>query len=701
MSIKSKCKVNTDGSVCLEEILDSFNAPISEERAWALCYQCAKFFLETLNVNRSDCYIVVDVNELYLQTDGNVHPATLFGRGIAEEDVKRRHVQNDIDLINCLGLVTYNALDRGNDHNEERPISKDLEDLISDMIRDEHSGIHETDDEGIEKDSEVFDESSSSNFTAGITLQEILQKCEKHLATLSKSQAEIHYKAVVRAFVAEAIELATFLERVSQKGATKLHGVVNQDLEQLQFADWTRYWLQVIAELRLGVKLKKVNYTRAPIEYELTPYEILMKDIRSCRYSLRKIMVDGNPPSRVSKDAHALILEFIKSRPPLKKASERKLAPYSRKLTPREQLMNSIRNGRTLKKTQTNTRYSLSPKRETNEFTEGEHKKRLIKVDFSQILDDDEDDAQSDSSESANGLWAQEECREVYGTALEAYDLALDCPETRLNTRRDTLTVLQSSMGSHSVPQSRPCSRQSCESSDNESIHLAPDIAKALENPSKPWHESMPLDDLTLEEIVHIRTVLTKAELEALPVEGHVKSDAENRKVCFLCLKTRFGILGPWGNKCTICKRTVCSKCCSKMNIPMEHFSSVPVVLLSPSIMATPVDDNFPISKFAQQDSIYSNSTSNQSSPISNRSPAIEAAKKLRTKPSPSNSCSSNSSIPCSSKSVVDKLKGSQMIVCQDCKMMVLQIIKSAQVNRAAIRNKTIQNLTLNISPVF
>lgn len=44
---------------------------------------------------------------------------------------------------------------------------------------------------------------------------------------------------------------------------------------------------------------------------------------------------------------------------------------------------------------------------------------------------------------------------------------------------------------------------------------------------------------LTLAEIVHIRTVLTKAEVEALPTEGKVRHDVESRKVCFLCLKTR------------------------------------------------------------------------------------------------------------------------------------------------------------------
>lgn len=128
-------------------------------------------------------------------------------------------------------------------------------------------------------------------------------------------------------------------------------------------------------------------------------------------------------------------------------------------------------------------------------------------------------------------------------------------------------------------------------------------MARALQDEltsPKPWHETMSVNDrlsLTLEEIVHIRSVLTKAELEALPVEGHIKTDVENRKVCFLCLKTRFGIFGPWGHRCALCKRTVCSKCHSKMHIPMEHFSSVPVVLLSPSIMCTPdadEKDSFP-----------------------------------------------------------------------------------------------------------
>ena len=64
--------------------------------------------------------------------------------------------------------------------------------------------------------------------------------------------------------------------------------------------------------------MKKTHYTKTPVEYELTPYEILMDDIRSRRYSLKKVMVDGGIPPLVKKDAHDVILDFIRSRPPLR-----------------------------------------------------------------------------------------------------------------------------------------------------------------------------------------------------------------------------------------------------------------------------------------------------------------------------------------------------------------------------------------------
>lgn len=90
------------------------------------------------------------------------------------------------------------------------------------------------------------------------------------------------------------------------------------------------------------------------------------------------------------------------------------------------------------------------------------------------------------------------------------------------------------------MPQSRPCSRQSCNSSEAESVQLEPEVARQIQEElttPQNWQDSISLDDrlsLTLSEIVHIRTVLTKAELEALPMEGRVCQYLQNQKIVLL-----------------------------------------------------------------------------------------------------------------------------------------------------------------------
>ncbi len=45
------------------------------------------------------------------------------------------------------------------------------------------------------------------------------------------------------------------------------------------------------------------------------------------------------------------------------------------------------------------------------------------------------------------------------------------------------------------------------------------------------WATALKTLDLNLDEVVHIRSVLTKAELESLPLEGTIKEDVEKGKV--------------------------------------------------------------------------------------------------------------------------------------------------------------------------
>jgi len=62
--------------------------------------------------------------------------------------------------------------------------------------------------------------------------------------------------------------------------------------------------VQVIDELRRGVRLKKSNHERTPIEYELTPYEILMGDIRAKWVQTK--LVDNRQESLHSWDTSSL-----------------------------------------------------------------------------------------------------------------------------------------------------------------------------------------------------------------------------------------------------------------------------------------------------------------------------------------------------------------------------------------------------------
>ena len=190
-------------------------------------------------------------------------------------------------------------------------------------------------------------------------MEAVLETCVAHLSL--QTQAEAHYRAVCRALVVEAEELQVFLTQIS-RGAKQLKSPEKRapdspdsDLSDLETGDWARLWMQVIRELRNGVKLKKVDLDKVyqpRTEFELTPYEMLLNDIRSQRHKLKHVTPNEDILHRIKKDAHELILEFIRSRPPLVPVSRRRLPPVPPKQqTVYEKLMHSIRQKHELKPT--------------------------------------------------------------------------------------------------------------------------------------------------------------------------------------------------------------------------------------------------------------------------------------------------------------------------------------------------------------
>ncbi|XP_069949747.1 protein spire homolog 1 isoform X2 [Cherax quadricarinatus] len=636
------CALDPRGCISLECILLAFSAPISEEQAWALCYTTIQCFFAIRDEDKSKATLSTSLKHVILHKDGYVHEDTFMPNG--NQGRTRVRPVSEGKLVSELGVLLYRALDYSLGSDEERDLSPSLNHLIDLMtsagtpagpvsrrrccaqVKRSECERGETDDEGIERDS--GDSEDEMDHSANFTMSEALQVCESRLSNggLEGGVCE-HYRAVVRALVAEAIDLASFLQNVAlgSKFATQTSDLLSSehDLRELQCEDWARLWMQVMRELRNGVKLKKFEYSRGPIEYALTPYEMLMDDIRSRRYTLNKVMVNGDIPPRLKKDAHTIILDFIRSRPPLRKASERKLLPPPRKISsPMELLMESIRKDHTLKHVNAPTRTRPMSMVETSRSpvvldpTPKPQRKLIQAPRFNISAEDEEEDDLSDIPPSSPHLSSTP----VIGTVVRsptqtpqstpsspwsrmAFDLAkygnTGTPERRHSiTLCETPSLTHQSSTSITPPSSLPQSRNPSAPSSPAHQDFISSTSQTQRDFLSSAHFSTRLDclALTLEEVVHIRNVLTKADLEALPLDLTIKEDMAKGKICFLCMKTRFGFFGPRGTNCRLCKRTVCKKCISKMRIPTEHFSNIPVQMLTPQALSPREDEEDNIS---------------------------------------------------------------------------------------------------------
>jgi len=775
------CSLDTEGCLTLEQILNSFSAPISEEHAWAVIHQalqCLSKLLDDLARSDTIAHVVSSTQHILINNEGKVHRNTF----ISSKQSQRQKIVTENKTVAELGVVIFNALDFGLKDDEERQLSPALENMIDLMTSadesDDLSGSCDTDDEGIEDDHDDTTDENNKNqprdpggtvLKSG-TCDSLIQLCRHHLAL--PSEADTHFRAVCRALVSEALELSSFMEKVSSsRGDVE----VDSELGQLDIQDWARLWVQVIHELRSGLKLKKTEYSKTPIEFELTPYEILMDDIRSRRYKLNKVMVEGRLPPKVKRDAHDVILDFIRSRPPLKPAGERKLAAMRKQSTPVELLMESIRSEATrqsLRKTcgpPTKPMMAVSAV-ETSRCELGEWggdsplpNKRVIRPDpdlVSSLLNfSDDDESADDEADVVDNEDKNPDARKNSWHKQLALDQILHGPRL-IHQRRHSVSVCQtpsritcqtpSRDGFSAQPKttqkkisvdldmdrdspvsqlssfdSPTCSELGSPVRDDPSYQLNTPMMHANLHTefihSDHWVAALQTLELSLDEVVHIRSVLTRAELEALPLDNNLKEDVEKGKICFLCMKTRFGMF-QWGSTCQMCSQQVCSRCSAKMRIPLDHFSSVPVFALTPQTPSPePQDSPFTaikdkISSITPDLSFFSSTASAgsaPSSPVNKRKQAVSSMTRpasagptslpVFTSQGPSTIMSRMGEMGRAlsrTESRTDRKEsmiGTMLTVCTDCREMVLQVIRA---QKTARRLHMTQSLFLNLSPV-
>lgn len=102
-----KCKLDDDECVSLSDILVSFNGPISEEHAWALCYQCAKCFKNAYAKNREKCRLVKKLDQVILHKDGYVHSKSI----VCEDRLQESNSDGECE-VKCIVCQLSNLLHR-------------------------------------------------------------------------------------------------------------------------------------------------------------------------------------------------------------------------------------------------------------------------------------------------------------------------------------------------------------------------------------------------------------------------------------------------------------------------------------------------------------------------------------------------------------------------------------------------------------
>jgi len=335
----------------------------------------------------------------------------------------------------------------------------------------------------------------------------------------------------------------------------------------------------------------------------------------------------------------------------------------------------------------------------SEDHEEVDNERRLIKPDLmaiSQLLNFDEED-EDDLTDSDN-----DESEETSTNQNFKWQKAIVKDLASLNNGDSKLKRRHSISKCESVILNPESKSKSPTASSKQAFPVGPSSCMGV-----------PTLNLSLSEVGHIRSVLVRAEIEALPIEENVKQGIEQGRICTVCTLTKFGMFRR-GQKCEVCRMTVCFKCYSRMRIPEEQFSAIPVEVLSPVAEDEAAAPTGPASLCVSELSNCAGSAPN--TPKTRRkecSLATLSAKQLLSEqlnslPAPSTSLSPLSPPLVTSKystlpkmagrrwSMIsarekdrEKLEGSLLTVCTNCMDMVKQVIRTSGVNRRAKQGST------------
>ncbi|XP_077316706.1 protein spire homolog 1-like [Lithobates pipiens] len=558
-STEPQCKVT------LREILKNSGQAITEEQAWALCYQCTHRCQQIRQGSRP-LPVLRGVESIFIHQDGAVSFAQSAGMVGA--------CQSEEKVIEQLGKVVYSALDWGLSSDMERVLSDPLLYLLYRMV-------------GLNANC-----TSPTGELWKITLYDVTKVCVERL--FLPSDAPGHYKAVCRMQYGVHAEICNLLQTIKQskQNLKKLESKEESD-NSVVFENWSALWKGVMKELRVGMRLCSKRRSKSqPVEYQLAPYEMLMEDIRCKRYTLRKVQDSDLSSNKSNKsEENVVILDLLRS---LKPASERKLKekPHEEPSL-HELLMSEIKSSRSILKS-------------------AEGKKSFPRVSF------DEDLRIADGPFSIPSDFPHYRCRLESRWNVPTFDFQDHQLEGRISwntefsqesSSEQKLSDLTSSSTelsflpvwtSSQVDLRMNCGSSQADRQTSESTHdklLSSSIQKKLSfghkrsssfegllgvQDDQAWDSPRVSLPPTVLELAPLRRMMVKTEVSVF----RSSRDVLRQKACSSCRKRLLcrQVL------CKFCERTICPECRVEMLMPHQKCMNLPVSFFKAQVLTQESD---------------------------------------------------------------------------------------------------------------
>ncbi|XP_074962314.1 protein spire homolog 1-like [Phalacrocorax aristotelis] len=539
--------------ISLADVLRCFEHPITEEQAWAICFQCCR---KMEQLAQGPC---PPLHSVFIKGPGSIF---IHADGTASFKVYHKSdvgsiQQSEDKLLEYLGVVIYEALDWGIDSQVERELGDHLEKMLCLMLK--------LDDEAMKP---------------AVTLQDVIKACEEHLSR--PSEATSHYGMTCRSLFTEYLELQK-LVTIIQTSKESLRKMDVEDLVENPFQKkekhWTAVdlaltgfseaslWPNIIHELQNGVRLRKATerpqHHAPPKECIRSPCELLFDDIQHKRYTLRKVIIE--------QEHRTPRADVAAPEPHLKPVLERKLKErVLRESSWHEQLMAEIKRPQKLRSAAAGKNGSgpkemlMTPdvalKSPSDSFLTLQDASTEFKI-VSATAQQLGPGVQETTPKLPSSTWLASTRSSVLSCNSTGLTAHCTYPSTSALTQRDIKPNGFLNAGQQQLPPYRGRSKS-----------LQRDLqSNELDCPS-PTKWPSP----TIAELIGTRYTMMVLEGQGF-FQGGSGGVFPRAKICFSCHKQMFL---KWPYSCYLCSSVVCCDCCFKMSMPFRMCVYLPLYLL-------------------------------------------------------------------------------------------------------------------------